>query len=131
MALVVLDATVVIAFLDQRDTHHNAAVAALERVAGDELVLPASAYAEMLVFPYRRGGRAAVATAKALLEELPIRVEPIGVEIAERAAELRASTPAVRLPDALVIATADALDASTLLTADRRWRRASRRVRTI
>jgi len=131
VALVVLDASVVIAFFDQHDAHHAAAVAALEKLIEDELVLPASAYAELLVFPNRRGGAAAVATAKALLVQLPIRVEPIGAAIAERAAALRASTPRLRLPDTLVLATADVLDADVVLTADRGWLKASRRVRTI
>jgi hypothetical protein len=35
------------------------------------------------------------------------------------------------LPDALVIATADALEATLLLTADRTWTRVSRRARMI
>jgi predicted nucleic acid-binding protein len=50
--------------------------------------------------------------------------------VAERAASLRARHGALRLPDALVLATADALDA-TVLTCDRAWARASRRARVL
>ena len=65
------------------------------------------------------------------VSDLALHVEPISAAIAERAAILRASHRALKLPDALVIATADALDASYLLTADRTWTRVSRRARLI
>jgi len=50
VAIVVLDASVVIAFLDRADTHHGAAVEALGRARLDEL----AAYAETLVDLWRR-----------------------------------------------------------------------------
>ena len=130
MAIVVLDASVAIAFLDATDPHHTGAVAALTRVQGSDMVLPASAYAEMLVGPARRG-RAAVDAAREFVIDLALRVEPISADIAERAAGLRAAHRALKLPDALVIATADALEATLLLTADRTWTRVSRRARMI
>ena len=43
-------------------------------------------------------------------------------EVARRAATLRARHPSLRLPDALVIATAVELDADHLLTTDQRWK---------
>ena len=64
-----------------------------------------------------------------MIAELPILVEPIGTEIARRAAELRRKR--LRLPDALVLATGDELDADTVLTADRRWRKLSKRVEVV
>ncbi len=130
MALVVLDASVVIAFLDAADAHHRAAVAALTSVQSDELVLPASAYAEMMVGPARRG-RQASAAAREFVADFGLRVEPISTDIAERAAILRATHRALKLPDALVIATADVLEATSVLTADRTWSRLSRRARPI
>lgn len=130
MAIVVLDASVAIAFLDAADPHHGGAVAALTRLRGNDMVVPASAYAEILVGPARRS-RAAMDAAREFVTDLAIRVEPIGVDIAERAAILRAAHRALKLPDALVIAAADALDATHLLTADRTWTRVSRRARMI
>ncbi len=129
MAVVVLDASLVIAFLDARDAHHAAAVAAIGRVRREELVLPSSAYAELLVDPWRRGPDA-VAVVKRFLTDLGIRLEPLTASIAERAARLRSGHRALRLPDALVLATADALDATTL-TCDRSWPPLSRRARVI
>ena len=64
----VLDASVVIAFLDADDAHHSAAIEAIGK-AGQGLVLPASAYAETLVDPWRAGSEA-VAVVKRFLEAL-------------------------------------------------------------
>ncbi len=130
MAVIVLDASVVIAFLDAADVHHPGAVAAFEKVRSEQLVLPASAYAEVLVGPARRG-REALSVVREFIADLALHVEPTSIEIAERAAHLRASHRSLRLPDALVIATADVLEATSLLTADRSWIRVTRRARPI
>jgi predicted nucleic acid-binding protein len=127
VALAVVDASVFIAFRTRDDPHHNAAIAALTRHRGDDIVIPASAYAEALVDPTRMGG-AVLQRAKQLVEDFPMRIVPVDRQIAERAAELRAE---VRLPDALVLATGDVLRADVVLTADDRWRKVSRRVRVI
>lgn len=54
MALAVLDASVVIAFRDPADALHARAVAAFRSHRSDELVLPASVYAQVLVGVYDR-----------------------------------------------------------------------------
>jgi len=72
-----------------------------------------------------------VTAAREFVADLALRVEPISAQIAERAAVLRAAHRGLRLPDALVIATGDALDAMTVLTADRTWPRLSRRAQRI
>jgi len=123
MALTVLDAGVVIAMLDATDAHHSAARSALREALdhGADLVLPASAYAECLVGPLRRSPEAA-ATVDAFIEALPARIEPVTRSIARAAAALRARHGrAVRLPDALVLATAIELRAPRLLTTDGGW----------
>jgi len=122
MGLTVVDAGVVIAFLDANDVHHPAAHMALDdaRNRSDRLVMPASVYAEILVGPSRRGA-SAVATVNDLVDRLPIDIEPIGREIAAAAAGFRARHRSVRLPDALVIATAGHLGADHLITTDREW----------
>ena len=128
--LVVLDASVVIAFRDPADALHQRAVTALQAHAADELVLPASAYAEILVGPLRHGP-AAVDALDRFLGDLAVRIEPLTPTIARRAAVLRAGTRAVRLPDALVLATADALDASAVLTGVAAWPALSARAHLI
>jgi predicted nucleic acid-binding protein len=118
VALIVLDASVVIAHLDPADAHHEAATAALRERAEDDLVLPASAYAEALVDPARKGR---LDTAREHIEALLLRIAPLDRDMAERAALLRAGDAALRLPDALVLAGGDVLGADAVLTTDRRW----------
>ena len=130
MALVVLDASVVIAFLDSNDPHHAAAVAAIAAARDDEIILPASAYAEVLVGPYRRGS-SAVRRVDEFIADLGMRIEPLTREIASRAARLRAKAARVGLPDALVLATGDVLGVGRVLTADRAWPAISKRARAI
>jgi predicted nucleic acid-binding protein len=130
VALVVLDASVIIAFVDQRDAHHSGAVAAFTTHQADDLVVPASAYAEALFGPFRRG-KTAVALLEQFIVAFAIRIEPLSVEIARQAADLRSQHLALKLPDALVLATGDALNASIVLTADRSWSKFSSRSRLI
>jgi predicted nucleic acid-binding protein len=123
VGLTVLDAGVVIAVLDAGDVHHAAARKALTeaRDRDDELVIPVSAYAECLVSPSRTG-TASIATVDRFLDGLPARVEPATRAIGAAAATLRgAHGPSMRLPDALVVATAAVLEADRIITTDARW----------
>ena len=122
MGLIHLDAGIVIGFLDADDAHHRPAVHALATAlqSGDRLAMVASAFAECLVGPSRRGERP-VATVNDLFERLPIDIVDLDADTARRAAALRAKHTALRLPDALVIATASERSADHLFTTDRRW----------
>jgi predicted nucleic acid-binding protein len=124
MGLTILDAGVLIAAFDDNDLHAVAASDALRqaRDRGDELSLPASAYAELLVRPTRRGP-SIVARYDEALDAMGISVEIVNRDIARAAAVLRARHRSLRLPDALAIATAIHFDADHLLTTDRGWRR--------
>jgi predicted nucleic acid-binding protein len=123
VGLVVLDAGVLIGYRDPTDAYHAAARVAFAsaRDRSDSLALPASALAECLVFPIRRGDEE-VARFQQLLADFPIEVVSLDARIAEATARLRARfAPGLRLPDAMVIATAQVLDADRLLTTDHRW----------
>jgi predicted nucleic acid-binding protein len=123
MGLTVLDAGVVIAGLDADDVHHAAAAAALGAAQdrGDAFALPSSAYAEIVVGPAARGS-VFVAHVDAALDAMAISIADADRATARRAATLRARHSALRLPDALVIATAIEFEAGHLLTTDRRWK---------
>jgi predicted nucleic acid-binding protein len=116
VAPLILDASVLIGLLDTGDAHHTLAVDEVETAdyAGAPLLTPASAYSEALV-SFARGGRLSDARAA-------ISVTPLTSAIAERAAELRAGHDRLRLPDAIVLATAGDVGAD-LLTYDDRLRR--------
>lgn len=119
MALIVLDASVVIAHLDPNDGLHSAATEALLEYAADDLRLPASAYAESLVDPARKGR---LDEARRAIGELHLQIVPLDGAQAERAANLRARERGLRLPDALVLACGEQLSADVVVTADRGWR---------
>lgn len=122
MGVMHLDAGVVIGLLDADDAHHHGA---RERLASavedhDQLAIAASALAECLVAPARHG-EAAVGVALDLIGRLPISVVALDAPMAAEAARLRARHRPLRLPDALVIATASIANADKLVTTDRRW----------
>ncbi len=119
MAVVVFDASVVIAHLDATDSLHEAASAALDEHDSGRY-LPTSAYAEVLVGPAAGG---AFERVRQDVRDLGFELVAIDATVAEIAAGIRASRPAVRLPDALVLACGEVLDADAVLTADRRWAR--------
>lgn len=122
MGTIVLDAGVVIAMLERQDAHHREARTAIlaARDRGDRFILPASAYSEVLVHPSRRDQRS-VDIADQAIEAIPAQIQPIDRAIARSAASLRAlSQPPLRLPDALVIATAMVVGADRVYSTDRR-----------
>lgn len=122
MGLTVLDAGVLIGFLDSADARHRAAEQALREAIdrNDRVGLPASAYAEVLVGPARRGVEA-VAVVGELIRRVPIEIVALDDAIAEAAARLRGRHRSLKLPDALVIATASVLVADQVVTTDRTW----------
>jgi predicted nucleic acid-binding protein len=123
VGLTVLDAGVLIAVLDATDAHHVSARRALAAAVarGDRLVVPASAYAELLVGPLRAGGDRGNVVDD-FLDALPATIAPADREVARRAAELRAQHGnRLRLPDALVVATALVLGAARVMATDARW----------
>jgi predicted nucleic acid-binding protein len=129
MALIALDTSVLIALLDPGDAHHQAARAALDAHAEDDLRIPAHTLAEALVYPIRAGKDR---EARRLIAALEIAVDPVDESIAVAAAKLRARHGrALRMPDALVIAYADVRKATRLLTADARWTSWTRRIEFI
>lgn len=125
MEPLILDASVLIGLLDTEDKHHERAVDEVEEAdrAGRQLLAPASAYSETLV-AFARIKR--LQDAREAIANMGILVVPLTGATAERAAELRARHAALRLPDALVLATAQER-AGTLLSYDDRLARISRR----
>lgn len=120
MGKVVLDSSVLLGHLDTEDALHQASREALEQREKAEFVIPASVFAEVMVGARRLGDR----TAKRLeqtIDDLVAEVHPIDREVAWATAGVRARRKEIRLPDALVLATGEVLDAE-VLTADKRWK---------
>jgi predicted nucleic acid-binding protein len=125
----VLDASVLIALLDEKNAGRPAARAAVAQLKGDhDLLIPVTAFWESIVAPYRRS-RHAGQRAEAALVALGSIVD-VTREIASRAAQLRAARQ-IKLPDALILATAVHVAADQILTLDRHWRGLDSRVRVL
>jgi len=125
----VLDASVIIALLDEADVGRPVARAAVDRCRQDqELLIPVTAFSESIVAPYRRS-RKDGQRAEAALTALG-RLVNVTREVASRAAQLRA-TREIKLPDALILATAIHEAADHILTLDRRWRGVDPRVQLL
>lgn len=118
MGSLALDANVPIALLDSTDAHHARAVAELDAAIEreDDLLLAASAYSEIMVHALRKQRGDLVET---FVDRMRMEVVPVDRAIGRRAAELRSAHATLRLPDALVLATAQLRDAR-LLTFDGR-----------
>ena len=121
MGALILDANVLIALLDRSDAHYEKAVEDVDAAdqADRELIVPASAYSEALV-AFARVGR--LADARTAIAAMGIVAAALSTDIAEYAAELRATHAKLRLGDAVVLATARLLSGE-LLTYDQRLAR--------
>lgn len=116
---VALDSGVIVAFLDADDELHPAADQVIRDHSGDKMEISAVAYAELLVGVGR--GHHARGSINAFIEGLQVAILPLDVEIAEVAVEIRSASSSLRLPDALILATASvSRSACTFVTGDRR-----------
>lgn len=103
---VVLDSDAVVGFLDRDDALHTAADAAIRDVIGEHRILvSAVTYAEVLTGA--RLGHHDEAAVGGFFAELISAILPVDVAVADRAAELRSRFRSLRMPDALILASAD------------------------
>ena len=121
--VVVLDASVVIGYLNAKDSHHAWVLNLLEQHIDDQLVVSALTHAEYLVVP-TRDGRTAEALMKLL--DFDLDVEQLDERAAVGLARVRVESE-LRMPDATVVHTALMRNAS-LATTDRVLGDAARRL---
>ncbi|MBO9578440.1 MAG: type II toxin-antitoxin system VapC family toxin [Microbacteriaceae bacterium] len=118
--MITLDAGVLIAYLRPEDGHHAAAVEWLAANVLDEFGVSVVTLAEALVHPAEAG---VVDTARRSLEKLGIMPVPAVAGEEARIARVRAETR-LRMPDAIVVHTAEAVGGG-LATTDARVARAA------
>lgn len=103
---VVLDSDAVVAFLDRADALHDAADEAIRDLLGtDRLLASAVTYAEVLTGA--RLGRHDEKRVRGFFADLISEILPVDAKMADKAADLRARRKSLRMPDALILATAD------------------------
>ena len=100
--MIVLDANVLIGFLDSTDAHHAACVDLLERRFADGFATSVLTIAEALVHPTRVGRQDAVVAALATID---VRTIPLMAADALELARVRNSYR-LRMPDAVALYTA-------------------------
>ncbi|MGV8882614.1 MAG: type II toxin-antitoxin system VapC family toxin [Rhodoglobus sp.] len=97
--MIVLDANVLIGFLDSRDPHHHASVALLERHVVEGFASSVLTVAEALVHPTRADREDAALSA---LHRIGVRILTVEPSDAADLARVR-STYRVRMPDAVAL----------------------------
>jgi predicted nucleic acid-binding protein len=101
--VIVLDASVLIAYLDGDDDHHAAAETLMAGAIDEDLGANPLTLAEVLVVPVRDGRLEAMQT---VLRDLEVRELPFPVDTAVRLAQLRVST-GLKMPDCCVLLAAE------------------------
>jgi predicted nucleic acid-binding protein len=103
---VVLDSDAVVGFLDRNDALHDAADGAIRNLVGRErLLVSVVTYAEVL--NGARLGHHDEHQVKGFFRDLISEVLPVDVDVADVAADLRARRKSLRMPDAMILATAE------------------------
>ena len=123
---IVLDTSIVVAYLDGSDPFGPLAAVLFDDLVADgthPATISAVTVTECLVRPFRAGQEAVTLATTFLGHFANLRVRAVDAEIATEAARIRALT-GLRTPDALVLATAIADGIGTVVTADAGWRRA-------
>lgn len=122
---VVLDSDVVVGFLDRQDALHGAADAAVrELVHGQRLLASVVTYAEVLTGA--RLGRHNEDDVRGFFAGLLSGVSPVDVVIADKGADLRSRFKSLRMPDALILATAETEpDVDLIVTGDQQLAKVS------
>ena len=119
MGSVAVDSGMIMALFDAGDVHHAWSVEQIQEIVTTRhvIVISALTVAEVLVRPAQAGAADAV---RADLMSLRPRIVDVDADIAARAAELRASRSGLRLPDAIIVATALFAQCDYLVTTDQR-----------
>jgi predicted nucleic acid-binding protein len=122
--VIVVDAGVLIAHLDERDAQHEKAVERLLALVEQPLGCSPITLAEVLVGPARTGQ---IEVARRAIMELAIAEIPLADDAAARLASLRADTN-LKLPDCCVLLAALDAGAESVLTFDDRLMREAARL---
>jgi predicted nucleic acid-binding protein len=115
---VVLDSNAVVGFLDRKDALHDAADAAIRDLVREQrLLVSVVTYAEVLTGA--RLGHHDEGQVRGFFTQLISEVLPVDMTAADKAAEFRSRHQALRMPDALIFATAATNpDVDQLVTGD-------------
>ena len=122
--ILLLDSSAVLAYLDGGEAVSPMAATVIDEFVAsgrNEAVVSAVTVTDALVRPMRAGSASAIDLVEAFLRHFRnLRVEPVSFEVAREAARIRGAT-SLRTPDAMILATAVAAGAGSVVTNDGRW----------
>lgn len=119
MGVALLDSNTVIGFLDADDLLHQASDAEVRAAASEHLFAVSVVTVAELLTGAKLGHHDERTVRRFFAQTVSKRI-PLDERAAERAAELRAAHKALKMPDALILATGD-LNADVVLTGDQHW----------
>jgi predicted nucleic acid-binding protein len=104
---VILDSGVIIGFLDGDDAHHDAAKGRVRQLLNERQSLCASVITLAEVLTGAELGHHDRSIVVGFFDRLVAEVYDVDRAVAERASELRGRKKSLKMPDALILATAD------------------------
>ncbi len=113
--MIVLDASVLIAYLDSEDAHHTRAETLLAQEIDDDFAASSLTVAEVLVMPARQ---LRLDAAREALADLDVKELALAGDSAVKLAQLRAST-GLKMPDCCVLLAAEDVQARVASFDDR------------
>lgn len=115
---VVLDSDAVVGFLDRKDALHDVADTAIRDLVREQrLLVSVVTYAEVLTGA--RLGHHDEGQVRGFFSQLISEVLPVDALVADKAAEFRSRLKSLRMPDALILATAETNpDVDLIVTGD-------------
>ena len=115
----ILDSDAVVGFLDRGDSLHASADATVRKLIPERrLMVSVVTYAEVLTGA--KLGRHDESRVRGFFSALISSVLPVDLEVADKAAELRSRRKALRMPNALILATAETNgEVDLIVTGDR------------
>jgi predicted nucleic acid-binding protein len=122
----VVDTSVVLSYLNGTDVFSQAAALVFDDLIATGLhtaTLSAITVTETLVRPYQLGPAAVAIADTFLLRFVGVQIRDLDAALAREAARVRAST-GLRIPDAVIVATALIESIPTILSTDNQWRTA-------
>ena len=119
--MILLDSTVIVGFLDADDALHEVTVAKFKEIVGSHrLVASVISYAEVMTGVSL--GRHSQKNVDGFFDALVKDLLPVDRPVAARAATLRGKRTSLKMPDALILATADLhTEIGKVLCADAEW----------
>ena len=121
---IVLDTMILIYVLERHPRYFSSAKSVLAAIESGQVegVISVLSLTELLTAPAQADDLSAMRDYELYLLNFPnLTIEPLDVEIAREAAQMRALTR-LPAPDAIILATAQEVGADAIVTNDRRWR---------